>query len=105
MGAFHRGSFWALLYPLPVARGESTGEFRSRRFLHGASRAEFETFIPARLVSCAMRFFHCQEKMDVTNGSVELFLKLLALGNFPTDQPCGARSENCGENRACADDD
>ena len=105
MGAFHRGSFLALLYPLRVARGESTGEFRSRRFPHGASRAEFETFIPARLVSCAMRLFHCQEKMDVANGSVEIFLKLLALGNFQTDEPCGARSENGGENRACADDD
>jgi hypothetical protein len=52
-----------------------------------------------------MRLFHCQKKMDVANGSVEIFLELLALGHFPTDEPCGARSENGGENRACADDE
>jgi hypothetical protein len=52
-----------------------------------------------------MRLFHCQKKMDVANGSVEIFLELLALGHFPTDEPFSARSENGGENRACADDE
>ena len=105
MWAVHGGSFWALLAPLPVARGESTGEVGAQLFAHGASRAEFEAFIHIGLVSFAMRFFDCHEKADVAHCLVEIVLELLAPGDFFADEQSGARSENGGENRACADDE
>lgn len=86
----------SLLARLPVAWGESAGEVGIRTFPHSISRSEFETVIPTSLVSCTMRLFHCQQKMDVANGSVEVVLKFLSPGYFPTNEPCGPCSKNGG---------
>ena len=96
MWATHGGSFLALLDPLPVAWGEFAGEIGAQLFAHGASCAEFETFIHVGLVSFTMRLFDCHEKADVAHCLVEIVLELLALGNFTTDEQRGARPENGG---------